>query len=127
MNLFESLGIASVEKMHTQFLYWFFNNGNIPSKLKVSLLNNLFNQSLTSADVHIFAISEIDKIDLLITTGKAVFLIENKIKSSEHSLQTQRYTVPSNYKSMPAFYCFLTLINENPKNEEYISRVEVAL
>ncbi|MBT3729060.1 hypothetical protein HOF65_01960 [bacterium] len=56
--------------------------------------------------------TEIKNIDVYIEVDSRIFIIENKIKSSEHSNQTSKYIekLKIEKESISIFPCFLTLI-----------------
>lgn len=118
-SFFEYLGLADSERVHSQILAWIFSKDckAIDSKSKEVLLHRIFNTDLPSTIRRV--ITESDKIDILITTDDDLLVIENKIKSSQHSDQLNRYVEHCKKcypDSNPKFY-YLTLINEDSKNE----------
>lgn len=58
-------------------------------------------------------------MDILIKTEKMVIIIENKLKSSEHSDQLLKYTgaIEEKYKDQKSIFFFLTLIDEKPSQK----------
>lgn len=124
-SFFEYLGIAHVERIHSQFLSWIFSFDckAIDKNQKSSLLKTIF-QLDNDSDI-INTQTERDGIDILIQTDKEIIVIENKIKSSQHSNQLNRYKEYCDKEfpdSKKRFY-FLTLIGEksDDKNWERIS------
>jgi len=127
-TLFESLAIADAERVHSQVIAWIFflPDDVIDHKVKLNALKDLFNLSNTNDEV-IGVIerceTEVKNIDILIETNKYVFVIENKLKSSEHTEQTTRYKeyVEKEYASKTKrIYGFLSLIEDNPKDKDWV-------
>jgi len=126
-TFFDSLLIADSERIHTQTLYWILSlEENIFSYTeKARFLNNLFNLkddiTLTQS---ILVGTEINKIDLLVRTDNYVIVLENKLKSSEHSYQTEKYynAIPEEYAVGLQKICgFISLINETPLHKAWHS------
>jgi len=94
-GFFEFIAAADSEKVHSQTIGWIFSkNCNVfePNE-KSEILNALLNQKskknedLTPEKVLV----EFNDIDILIETKKCLIVIENKIKSSQHSNQLFKY------------------------------------
>ncbi|GAI86416.1 unnamed protein product [marine sediment metagenome] len=125
-TLFDSLAISDSERIHSQTIAWIFSlddeilNFNEKSKI----LKNIFKITEEFEISSIIVETELNRIDIFIQTDQDQFIIENKLKSSEHSEQTSRYmdSIPYIYKddSKTKHFGFLTLINEMPKNETWI-------
>ena len=132
-NIFHALGTANKEKIHSEFLAWFFNlpSNIINDKEKTNFLKKLFKdeniKSLTSFETF----TEIENIDIIIKTDKTVFVIENKLKSSEHDKQTEKYKKIIENDKLPKkleiskdsvyYYGFLTLIGEEAETNDWIT------
>lgn len=123
MTIFESMGNAASEKFHSQFISWIFNikKDILSDTAKSQFLKSLFKISDPEKFTDFESFTEINKIDILVKTNEAAFVIENKLKSSEHSNQTDRYKIPENYprNKFGDEYFFLTLIEEDPQNSEW--------
>lgn len=127
-TLFESLAIADAEKIHSQVIAWFFNLPDevLDAKVKLSVLKELFNLS-NIEDENIGLIekceTEVKNIDIFIETKKYVFAIENKLKSSEHTKQTDKYKewIDEYAKAQQKYgkYGFLSLVGDNPENKDW--------
>jgi predicted HicB family RNase H-like nuclease len=119
--------ISDSERIHTQTIAWIlslndsiFTNGN-----KAKFLAKLFTiDQKISISKELYIETELNKIDLFIQTDDIQFIIENKLKSSEHNSQTFSYIdsvpqklVDSNKKKR---HGFLTLIKDQPENENWI-------
>ena len=128
MTIFEALAISDSERIHTQTLAWILklNNKIFPQEEKIKFLNNLLSpdQSLTNIN-KIYVETEIKNIDLFIQCDNVQFIIENKLKSSEHSNQTNRYSaqnaIPEKFRgdNIKRHYGFLSLIEDSPQNEDW--------
>ena len=119
-TFFEYLGIADMEKIHSQVLAWIFSSdfGALNERQKIELLKKIFD--LTDV-VRIEKIqTETHQIDILIETDSELIVIENKIKSSQHSNQLTRYVEHFNNTHLikPKFY-FLTLVQEKVKDANW--------
>lgn len=149
-NFFDAIGIADMEKVHSAVIGWMLSCNcsafNITAKSK--LLKDIFQvkddqEQFDSIEVYV----EWRNIDILIMTKNKCWVIENKIKSSQHSDQLNRYAKILNcqklmsprqfqkclenpksfetknlkdnpYKDYEKAYCFLTLIDEKPITDE---------
>jgi hypothetical protein len=127
-TFFESLMLADAERIHSQTLAWILNlNESIfPKQEKSFLFKNIFNlsQDLIIEDYY-FIGTEINSLDIVIRTDNTTMVIENKLKSSEHSFQSDKYlnALPNNLKSKEenTYFAFLSLTAESPKNPRWIS------
>ncbi len=154
-NFFDAIGVADMEKVHSAVIGWMlsdkcdaFGTGDEGREIRSELLRRLFGiqsdfQKFKTIESHL----EWRNIDILIVTEslngeKKCWVIENKIKSSQHSDQLNRYVKIMNcpklmsskqyddyfsrrlseeevkkltdnpYKECEKAYCFLTLIDE---------------
>ena len=125
-TFFDSLMISDSERIHTQTISWIlsldktiFSNDQKGDFLKI--LFNLTDDVTISEKPYIE--TELNKIDLFIQTTDKQFIIENKLKSSEHSNQTIKYfdSVPKQLidSNKTKHFGFLTLINDEPQNQEW--------
>jgi hypothetical protein len=119
-SFFEYLGLADVERIHSQFLAWVFspNCDAIASSDKEEFFFNLFGIRGPIISVQ----TEKENIDIIIESDKDVVIIENKIKSSQHSDQLERYVnyCEKNFKSFNRKYFFLTLVNEKTQKPKVV-------
>ncbi len=78
-SFFEYLGLADVERIHSQFLAWVLseNCNALDQKERDLLLFNLFGVSGPVVSIQ----TERNRIDILLETATDVIVIENKIKS----------------------------------------------
>lgn len=95
-NFFDAIGIADMEKVHSAVIGWMLscNCSAFNITTKSELLQNIFQvkkddrvEKFDSIEVYI----EWRNIDILILTKNKCWVIENKIKSSQHSDQLKRY------------------------------------
>ena len=122
-----------MEKVHSAVIGWIFSDEckALTNQQKSELLCSLFHvkpsQTFNSFVVEV----EHHDIDvLIITDNNTCWVIENKIKSSQHSNQLDKYYDIINgkpvkigrkihtiqdYMQLKSHYCFLTLVGENPK------------
>jgi len=119
-TFFTQLGIADLEKIHSQVLSWVFSSDckgfNSGLSAQVQLLNKLFN---TGANEILNSSTEVDFIDIFIETDNSIILIENKIKSSQHSNQLEKYIkLLADKKPNKNICCyFLTLFEEKASTD----------
>lgn len=120
-SFFEYLGIADIERIHSQTLAWIFSKDceAISKTSKSDLLNILFNLEGERQILNVE--TERNHIDILIETNQEIIIIENKIKSSQHSNQLFRYEEYCNrmFKDIKPKYFYLTLIDEDSINEKW--------
>lgn len=117
-SFFEYLGIADVERVHSQILAWIFSVDcdAIDANQKNELLKNIFH--LDNVPEILSVQTERNGIDILIETKKEIIVIENKIKSSLHSDQLSRYEeyCKETFPTVKPYYYYLTLIGEDSFN-----------
>tara|TARA_B110000240_G_C13423368_1_gene420509 strand:+ start:56 stop:1108 length:1053 start_codon:yes stop_codon:yes gene_type:complete len=121
-TFFEYLGIADMEKIHSQILQWILSehNKSITSNQK----NEFISDFLNIPNFHISdIITEYEKIDILIKSSNGVICIENKLKSSQHSdqLKTYQNTIQEKYGDINTYFFFLTLIDEKSNDNNWIN------
>lgn len=112
-SFFEYMGIAHIEKVHSQFIAWIFSKDcmAICTTERQRLFTNLFG-------VHAEKIEEIyterNGIDILIETTTEIVVIENKIKSSHHSNQLEKYKqfCAVEFPNLTKHFFYLTLVDE---------------
>jgi hypothetical protein len=132
-SFFDKIGIADMEKVHSAVIGWIFSDdcNALNKQQKSNLLCSMFGirpgQTFSSFEVKV----EHHDIDVLIITDNNIcWVIENKIKSSQHSNQLDKYYKIINgepvrigrkiqsiqdYKHLKSHFCFLTLVNEKPQ------------
>ena len=139
-SFFDKIGVADMEKVHSAVISWMFSDDccALNKQQKSELLCSLFNvrsvQAFNSFEVKV----EHHDIDILIITDNdTCWVIENKVKSSQHSNQLDKYYdiingipvktgrkthIIEDYKALNKHFCYLTLVNEQP---QYINNVWV--
>ncbi|CAL2082909.1 conserved hypothetical protein [Tenacibaculum dicentrarchi] len=119
-TFFEYLGIADMEKIHSQILQWILSKDNksLTSNQKNEFISDFLN--ITNFEVSEI-ITEYEKIDILIKSQNGVICIENKLKSSQHSNQLNRYkeSIQQKYGNINTDFFFLTLIDEKSNNDNW--------
>lgn len=122
-SFFEYLGIADMERIHSQIISWIFSPDcqAFNENQKIILLEKTFD--LTNVKSIDNIMTESGRIDIIIQTDEHIIVIENKIKSSQHSDQLKRYAdfCRQQFNRRPIFY-FLTLIGE-PVTDSLWSRI----
>ena len=132
-SFFDRIGVADMEKVHSAVIGWIFSDDckAITNQQKSELLCSLFHVNPSQTFNSFVVEVEHHDIDILIITdNNTCWVIENKIKSSQHSNQLDRYyniikgepvkigrKIQSiqDYMQLKSHYCFLTLVGENPK------------
>jgi len=143
-NIFETLKSEYTEVKHSNVLAWLLDpqeNHGLASyfirqffKFVVSTNRIRFSSAeISLVDFELFIYGDVEvrrewkNIDILIVVSednkKIVVALENKIKTSEHSDQLQRYRsiVEREFKDFTRFYIYLTPDNLIPSDEEWIS------
>ncbi|MFH1926488.1 MAG: PD-(D/E)XK nuclease family protein [Chloroflexota bacterium] len=136
-NPFVAMGWTHQEIRHSAFLRWFLDPkethglGSYPLRAFLmevlsggtdSSVPNVFDADTWDLDGAILQ-AEWENTDLLIRNdGEQFFvLIENKVRTSEHSNQLQRYreVVTGHYPEHHGIFIYLTPSGETPSDEEY--------
>lgn len=139
-NIFEAIGAVRQEVRHSDFLAFLFNpqqnHGLGDIFLKRLLQKVLSSEGMTGVaispiDLDIWSLDEVQvlrewqNIDILLLDEPhhLAVIIENKIDSSEHSNQLQRYrkNVDEHYPGWRVIGLFLTPDGEEPSDERYLS------
>lgn len=108
-GFFEYIAAASNEKVHSQTIAWIFSENCkiISAEEKGEILKNLITnetnehsklKSEVFKPIKVFA--EIEDIDILIVCKECFIVIENKVKSSEHSNQLIKYEYLTSEKQL---------------------------
>jgi len=140
-NIFETLNMVISEVRHSNVLAWLLNpasNHGLGDFFLKQFLKYFIseNKSTISSDISFFVFEilnysnteirrEWNNIDILIVINeenyKIVFAIENKVKSSEHSNQLQRYReiVEKEFHDYHKFFVYLTPENLMPSDENW--------
>lgn len=121
MSFFESIGMADMEKVHSQTIAWFFSKDcdAMSPRGKEKILSSMLSGAEIATIQNVY--TEYKSIDIVIETDRHVIAIENKIKSNQHSNQLERYktTLCNDFEGKEKAYLFLTLVAEVPKSSEW--------
>lgn len=119
-SFFEYLGMANLEKSHSQFFAWLISKNchAINDEQKINILKKLFSVDESTTEIKKI-ITEWKNIDILIETNNCVIVIENKLKSSIHSEQLKKYKeiCKDENNGLKKSYYLLSLIGESPDCE----------
>ena len=121
-NFFDLLALADVERVHSAVIGWLLSEEceALTKEERSAVLNSLFGLPkdrgiYTKAEMRL----EWENIDILWITesesyGKECWVLENKIKSSQHSNQLQKYQeiVKKQFDGAGQHYAYLTVIGE---------------
>ena len=120
-SFFEYLGIADIERIHSQIFAWLFSNDctALNSNQRNQLIKKIFNLENISNIIN--TQTERERIDILIQTENEIIVIENKIKSSQHSdqLNTYKNYCEKEYPNHIKHFYFLTLIGETTNDNDW--------
>jgi len=141
-NIFETLNIVQVEVRHSNVLAWLLDplsNHGIGSyflqhffKIFVSENKSALSDIITVFDIELLNFSDVEirrewkNIDILLVireeSKKVVLTIENKVKSTEHSKQLQRYReiVEKEFHGYEKVYMYLTPDNLLPSDDNWL-------
>ena len=127
LNIFEILKVSRKELQHSNMLAWLFNaeiNGKAAEKFLELVISTV--QEINNIDFKSFIIKrEYKNIDLLLVSEKekVVVVIENKIGSTEHDKQLDRYydIVEEEYEAYTKIYIYLTPDGEPPSRDAWIA------
>ena len=132
-SFFDKIGVADMEKVHSAIIGWIFSDEckALTNLQKSDLLCSLFGIKPSKVFNSFEAKVEHHDIDvLIITDNNTCWVIENKIKSSQHSNQLDKYYdiingnpvtigrkihIIEDYKALNKHFCYLTLVNEQPQ------------
>ncbi|MFQ3578705.1 MAG: PD-(D/E)XK nuclease family protein [Bacteroidales bacterium] len=121
-SFFEHLRFADSERVHSEFFSWILSSEchAISESDKVNFIEGLFKLEETSKVIK--AGTEIDNIDIFIETNNTILIIENKLKSSQHSNQLERYKniVEKKHPTKRQCFVYLTLVKEQRINNGWI-------
>lgn len=123
-TFFENIGIVDLEKIHSCMIKWILDKETecINHAGKINFLNNLLKTNIETID---YVVTEFDNIDVLIKTNKNVIIIENKLKSSQHSTQLEKYRdlIFNNkeFQNHKPIFIYLTLLGEPAEKSDWIN------
>jgi len=131
-GFFEYLKIAGVERIHSQMIAWLLSKDSPLDLLQKNKFLSMFIGSETKHGEIDVSTEELH-IDIHIRAdGNQLYIIENKLKSSERNDQLKKYSdtitttlknrtsACSDHESVVKF--FLTLVGENPSAPDWINR-----
>jgi len=127
-NFFKDSGFSSVELFHSKIIKWIFNNPDILSnEKKTKLLRDWFGHQRMGELYDFEAYTEYHGIDIIIKTNKRIFVIENKIKSTEREKQLKKYydeisnskSFLGNSKSKLVHFGYLSLVEDTPSDSRW--------
>jgi hypothetical protein len=141
-NIFETLNIVNTEVRHSNVLAWLLNpheNHGLSDYFLISFLKYFVSENkdqldnyISLFDLELINLSDVEvrrewkNIDLLIIINdnneQIVICIENKIKSSEHSDQLQRYReiINDEFHHSQKLFVYLTPDNIPPSDENWL-------
>ena len=129
IGAFEYLNIAGAERIHSQMISWLLSKDSpLDKEQKSACLCNLLGKPEHKYS-YIDSVTEFNSIDIVIRADFDLVVIENKLKSSQHSNQLIRYKkdlakldqrIPILKDSNPPTFYYLTLINERPDSSGWI-------
>lgn len=130
-NFFDLIALADVERVHSAVIGWLLSDEceALSKEERSKVLNKLFGLPEERAIYEACKMRlEWENIDILWLTKNSngedeCWILENKIKSSQHSdqLKTYKGTInKSEYQNYTQHYCFLTVIGEPAKCSEEI-------
>lgn len=120
-NFFNVIGVADMERVHSAVIAWMLSDECEAMNVneRSALLNDLFKRDGQGSLASIKAYVEWNDIDILVLTenlngDNECWVIENKIKTSQHSNQLEKYKeiVDEKFKDCGKHFVFLTLIGE---------------
>ena len=141
-NLFETLNLVNAEIRHSNVLSWLLNpyeNHGLNNYFLNIFLKNFISENKTSIenlnvfDIEMFNYTDVEirrewkNIDILIIVNepnkRLVIAIENKVKSSEHSEQLERYrkTIENEFGDYLRLYILLTPEYTIPSDDNWIN------
>lgn len=124
-TFFDNLMLADSERVHTQTLAWIFalDDSVFSVEQKKKFFGSLFEIEDLRISQKVFVETELNKIDLFLAVDNYQFVIENKLKSSEHDNQTSKYkeTIPRKFADSNRItkFEFLTLIKDEPQDQDW--------
>jgi len=135
-NIFHALKIVQQEVRHSNFLAWLLNPSEnhglgelfLKRFLRTVLISSKVKTSLIEIEELNYDVIEVRReflnIDILIEIENLLIIVENKIRSKEHSNQLNRYfeDAKKHFGKEPVIaFVYLTIGGDEPSNESYIS------
>lgn len=125
-NFFDAIGVADMERVHSAVIGWMLSDqcnafGTDSLRLRSELLQTIFDVKPGECFIDIKSFVEWNDIDILIVTEdknkqRQYWVIENKVKSSQHSGQLDKYVeiIKTKHPGAEQHFCLLSLIKETP-------------
>lgn len=125
-SLLEDLSIADSERIHSQMIAWIFSDKceAFDSAAKSRMICKLFKLEASHFD-SFCSWTEFFRMDIVVKAGQELFVIENKLKTTQHSDQLSRYRNDINENSdllgsvSQFHFGFLTLIGEDGSEDDW--------
>jgi len=123
-NVFEALGSVRRELRHSDFIGFLYDPSETHGLDTVFYKMNCESLGIILAQEPVISVArEWENIDILVRdrANKIIIAIENKIDTSEHSNQLQRYRaiVESTYPDHEKYYVYLTKTGEEPSDKHW--------
>lgn len=124
-TFFDKIGIADMERVHSAVIGWMLSDECMAFDIEVraKLLNVLYGYNADKRFTKIESLVEWKDIDILFLTednqgNKDCWIVENKIKTSQHSEQLKKYKkiIDKDYPDCQKHFAYLTLIGETALN-----------
>lgn len=126
-TFFNKIGVADMERVHSAVIGWMLSDEceAFDITIRSQILKELFGINDTNRSfVEIQSLIEWKDIDILILTKDEqgngdCWIIENKIKTSQHSNQLEKYIeiINKDFSNREKHFAFLTLIGESALNK----------
>ena len=120
-SFFEILSISDKERIHSSMIGWMLSNkcNVLTDDIKKGFFKSVLGIKAENFEI-VEIINEYKKVDIYIKTDKFVVLIENKLKSTQHSNQLEKYNKKFNLPEDKDFHPFLlSLIEEKPEQSNW--------
>lgn len=120
-TFFSKIGIADMERVHSAVIGWMLSDECVAFDISTrsKLLNALYGYDTGRRFTKIESFIEWKDIDILLLTEdsegkKDCWIVENKIKTSQHSNQLVKYNkiIDNDYPNYQKHFAYLTLIGE---------------
>lgn len=128
INIFDILKVSNLEIRHSNVLAWLFDPtethglNDAVFKSLIQFCNKEYDKNYDCENIEVIGVKrEFDYIDILINTNKLVICIENKIYSTQHDNQLQRYRehIETYFGCKKFLYLYLTLNGEEPEDKQW--------
>ena len=120
-SFFEILSISDKERIHSSMIGWMLSNkcNVLTDDIKKGFFKSVLGIKTENFKID-KVINEYKKVDIYIKTDKFNVLIENKLKSTQHSNQLAKYNKTFNLIDKKNYHPFLlSLIEEEPEQSNW--------